>query len=77
MTHHRHRYHQAALNVPSSATKDYSPTELQLAKPAQGWLNLDGAVLGPLFDAPAPAAGPAVPATTESEYWDLDYELGY
>jgi len=46
----RHRYHQGALAVPSAQPRDYSPPELELAGPEQGWLALDGGALGPLFN---------------------------
>jgi hypothetical protein len=46
----RHRYHQGALAVPSAKPRDYSPPELELAGPQQGWLALDGGALGPLFN---------------------------
>jgi hypothetical protein len=46
----RHRYRQEALPLPNSQPKDYSPSPQQLAGPAQGWLVLDGGVLGPLFN---------------------------
>jgi hypothetical protein len=46
----QHRYHQGALAVPSAKPHDYSPVELELAGPQQGWLALDGGALGPLFN---------------------------
>ena len=46
------RYHQAAL-LPGAEPRNYSPAKgLQPAPPEQGWLHLDGAALGPLFDQP-------------------------
>jgi hypothetical protein len=46
----RHRYRQEALSIEGAKPTDYSPTELQLAGPQQGWLALDGGALGPLFN---------------------------
>lgn len=46
----QHRYHQGALAVPGATPNDYSPAELELAGPQQGWLALDGGALGPLFN---------------------------
>ena len=47
-----HRYHQDGLPLPGAEARDYSPKGLELAGPEQGWLALDGAVLGPLFNQP-------------------------
>ena len=49
----QHRYRQEALDIPGAEAHDYSPQGLELAKPEQGQLALDGSVLGPLFDQPA------------------------
>ncbi len=46
----KHRYRQEALSIEGAKPRDYSPTELQLAGPVQGWLALDGGALGPLFN---------------------------
>ena len=46
----RNRYRQEALGVPGASPREYSPRGLELAGPSQGWLNLDGSALGPLFD---------------------------
>jgi hypothetical protein len=46
----QHRYRQGALAVPAAQPRDYSPPELELAGPQQGWLALDGGALGPLFN---------------------------
>ena len=48
------RYKQEALvAVPGAEPREYSPKEgLELAGPEQGWLELDGGVLGPLFNQP-------------------------
>lgn len=46
----RHRYRQDALPLPGAEPREYSPQGLDLARPQQGWLALDGAALGPLFN---------------------------
>ena len=46
----RHRYRQEALPMAGATARDYSPQGLELARPRQGWLALDGAALGPLFN---------------------------
>jgi hypothetical protein len=47
------RYKQEALAaVPGAETREYSPVGLELAGPEQGWLDLDGGALGPLFNKP-------------------------
>jgi hypothetical protein len=46
----QHRYHQGVLAVPAAKPRDYSPAEIELAGPQQGWLALDGGALGPLFN---------------------------
>ena len=49
----KHRYKQEALAaVPGAEPREYSPIKPQPAPPEQGWLHLDGAALGPLFDQP-------------------------
>lgn len=48
----RPRYRQDALPLPGAAPREYSPAPLELARPAQGWLALDGGALGPLFNQP-------------------------
>jgi hypothetical protein len=46
----RHRYRLESIpGLPAAAT-EWSPTGLPQPKPAQGWLALDGAALGPLFN---------------------------
>jgi len=57
----KHRYRQDALPVPGAQPKDYSPAELELAGPAQGWLPLDNGALGPLFDKQEPTHQEARP----------------
>ena len=53
MTKPHHRYKQEALGaVPGAEAREYSPKGLELAGPEQGWLELDGGVLGPLFNQP-------------------------
>ena len=47
-----HRYHQDGLLLPGAEARDYSPKGQELAGPEQGWLALDGTVLGPLFNQP-------------------------
>ena len=47
-----HRYRQDGLRLPGAEAREYSPKGLELAGPEQGWLALDGAVLGPLFNEP-------------------------
>ena len=47
-----HRYRQDGLPVAGAEAREYSPKGLELAGPEQGWLALDGAVLGPLFNQP-------------------------
>ena len=47
---HPHRYRQEALSIEGAKPNDYSPQEIELAGPAQGWLALDGGALGPLFN---------------------------
>ena len=47
-----HRYQQDALPLPGAEPREYSPKELELAGPEQGWLELDGGALGPLFNQP-------------------------
>lgn len=46
----RHRYRQEALPMAGATARDYSPKGIELAGPQQGWLALDGAALGPLFN---------------------------
>jgi hypothetical protein len=45
------RYRQEALGGLSPA-REYNPKPIQLAPPQQGFLALDGGVLGPLFNKP-------------------------
>lgn len=46
----RHRYRLETLpGLPAAAT-EWSPAGLPEPKPTQGWLALDGAALGPLFN---------------------------
>ena len=55
----RHRYRQAALPLPGAEARNYSPAPQQLAGPKQGWLALDGAALGPLFNTNTNTTEPA------------------
>lgn len=47
----RHRYRCEALpGLPGLGAAEWSPEGLPQPKPEQGWLALDGAALGPLFN---------------------------
>ena len=47
------RYRQESLGG-LAEPREYNPSPLELAPPQQGHLALDGGVLGPLFNQPAP-----------------------
>ena len=49
----RNRYRQESLGG-LAEPREYNPSPLELAPPQQGHLALDGGVLGPLFNQPAP-----------------------
>jgi hypothetical protein len=59
----QHRYHQQALGVPGAKPRDYSPPQLELAGPKQGWLALDGGALGPLFNDHTTTTAKPMPTT--------------